>query len=65
MIKKIKVTQEISRQKLKCIIYAAFMLGFLASSEEKRSLDNPKNFIEIANLIKLFDTNSLPKKKSK
>lgn len=61
--KKIKVTQEISRQKLRCMIYASYMLGFLASAEEQRTLNNPKNFAEIDKILSLLDNPLLTNKK--
>lgn len=55
--KKIKITQEISRQKVICLVYASYMLGFLAHSESKRNIDNPKNFEEINNIVSLLSSN--------
>lgn len=50
--KKIKIVEAVSRQRLKCLIYSSYMLGFMACSEG-RSLDNPDNFVEIKNVIAL------------
>jgi hypothetical protein len=53
MKKKVKIVQEVNRQKLNCIIYASYMLGYIAS-QEGRSLSHPDNFEEIKNVIALI-----------
>lgn len=52
--KHIKLVQEIEKRKVELIIYAAFICGFLASFNEKRTLDNPDNWAEIKRLTKLL-----------
>ena len=49
----IKIVHEINRRKLEQIVYAAFMVGFLARAEG-RTVNNPNNYEEIHNLIDLI-----------
>jgi hypothetical protein len=47
----VKIVEEVSRERLKCIVYASFFCGFLAARTDQRSLDAPDNFKEIKSLI--------------
>lgn len=49
----IKLVEEVSRKRMELIVYAAFMVGFIARAE-MRSVDNQDNYKEIQNLIKLI-----------
>lgn len=53
MKKKVKVTRDVDGLRLKCLVYTAYMLGFM-SAKERKSLDNPDNFTEIKKVIELI-----------
>ena len=50
----LKMVEEVNRRKVELIVYAAYMMGFMAHSNDQRRITAPDNFIEIHNLIDLI-----------
>lgn len=48
----LKIVQEVNRRKVELIVYAAYVMGYMAIANSQRRLEHPDNFEEIKALIK-------------